>query len=234
METLTDIPFSLDAESLIARSHVAPGSDDAENLRSLVELATRNGKPKGAYTVSFIEGIDGDSVRIDGVSFMSRTLARNLRSVERVFPFVATCGHEMDEIFPAKADMLKEFWWDMIKARLLGVAVNHVLEHLHRLFRLGKTAIMQPGSGDATIWPIEQQQDLFSLLGDVEGQVGIRLTDSSLMVPNKTTSGLLFPTETDFQSCEVCYRENCPSRRVPFNKELWEEIQQDYPAQQDN
>jgi len=224
METLIDIPFLVDAKSLMARSCVEPGSDDAKDLQSLVELATQKGKPKAAYTVAFVEARDGDTVRIDGISFMSRTLARNLQSVERVFPFVATCGHEMDEAFPTKGDMLKEFWWDMIKARLLGVAECHVRDHLHRVFRLGKTATMRPGSGDATIWPIEQQQELFSLLGDVEGRVGVRLTPSSLMVPNKTTSGLLFPTETDFRSCEVCHRENCPSRHAPFNERLWEEI----------
>ena len=72
--------------------------------------------------------------------------------------------------------------------------------------------------GDASVWPIEQQQGLFSLLGDVEERVGVKLTDSFLMVPNKTTSGILFPTETDFRSCEVCHREDCPSRHAAFNK----------------
>ncbi len=47
------------------------------------------------------------------------------------------------------------------------------------------------------------------------------------MVPYKTTSGVLFPTEVDFRSCEVCRRENCPSRQAPFNKKLWEEIEND-------
>ena len=224
MEALTDIPFSVDTDSLMAQSHIEPGTNDARVLQSLIELAALRGRPKAAYTVAFVESRDGDSVQIDGVSFASRTLARNLQSVERVFPFVASCGHEMDEVFPAKGDMLKEFWWDMIKARLLGAAESHVREHLHQLFLLGKTATMRPGAGDADIWPIEQQHGLFSLLGDVEGRIGVRLTESSLMVPNKTTSGLLFPTETDFRSCEVCHRQNCPSRHAPFNEELWQEI----------
>ena len=55
----------------------------------------------------------------------------------------------------------------------------------------------------------------------------MRLTDSFLMVPNKTTSGILFPTETDFRSCEVCHRENCPSRHAAFNQALWDRIQHD-------
>ena len=228
METLAEIPFSLDAVTLMKQAHVEPGSDDAEELLALMDVAVKVGKPKAAYTVSFVEGRDGDTLEVGGISFTSRTLARNLESSERIFPLVATCGHEMDESRPARGDMLKEFWWDLIKTELLGAANRHLDDHLHRKFRLGKTAVMRPGSGDVSVWPIEQQRGLFALLGDdVEQAIGVRLTDSFLMVPNKTTSGILFPTEVDFRSCEVCHRENCPSRQAPFNKQLWEEIQSD-------
>ena len=227
MEILAEIPVSLDTAALLKQAHIEPESDDAEALRALVDAAMQVGKPKAAYAVSFVEGRNGDTLEIGGISFTSRTLSRNLASSERVFPMVATCGHEMDEACPARGDMLKEFWWDLIKTHLLGAANRYLNDHLHRKFRLGKTATMRPGSGDASVWPIEQQQGLFALLGDVERAIGVRLTDSCLMVPNKTTSGILFPTEVDFRSCEVCHRDNCPSRHAPFNKKLWDEIQHD-------
>jgi hypothetical protein len=224
MEILTEIPFSLDTDSLMKRVHVESGSDDAVEFRALADLAMQVGKPKAAYAVSFVELRDGDTARVGGISFTSRTLSMNLKSSERVFPLIATCGHEMDEAFPAKGDVLKEFWWDSIKTHLLGAANKYLNDHLHHRFRLGKTATMRPGSGDESVWPIEQQRGLFALLGDVQTAIGVRLTDSCLMIPNKTTSGMLFPTEKDFRSCEVCHRENCPSRQAPFNKRLWKEI----------
>ena len=224
MQILANIPFSLDPDQIMAQAHIEAGTDDAAELQSLIELANEIGKPKAAYSVSFVTDRDGDTVRIDDVCFTSRTLAHNLQSVERVFPLIATCGHELDREFSAKGDMLKEFWWDLIKTRLLGAANKFLNDHLQRKFRLAKTATMRPGSGDVSVWPIEQQQGLFALLGDVEGEIGAKLTDSFLMMPNKTTSGILFPTETDFRSCEVCHRADCPSRHAPFNEELWEEI----------
>jgi len=227
MRTLTKIPFCLDADQIMAQAHVEVRSSDAADLLSLIELAQEIGSPKAAYAPCFVTGRDSDRVQIDDVWFRSRTLAHHLESVERVFALVATCGHELDHGFPAKGDMLQEFWWDLIKARLLGVANKFLSEHLHETFRLSKTATMRPGSGDASVWPIEQQQGLFRLLDGVEEKLGVRLTESSLMVPNKTTSGILFPTETDFRSCEVCHRENCPARHAHFNKALWEEIQHD-------
>ena len=227
MEVLTEIPFALDAAALMKQLRIEPDSDDSEELRRLMDVAMEVGRPKAVYTVSFVEDRDGDTVRVGGIAFTSRTLSRNLASSERIFPLIATCGREMDEAFPARGDMLKEFWWDLMKAHLLDAASRHLSDHLHRRFRLGKTATMRPGSGDASVWPIEQQRELFALLGDVEQMIGVKLSDSFLMVPNKTTSGILYPTEADFRSCEVCHRENCPSRHAPFNEQLWEEIQHD-------
>ena len=227
MVILNEIPFSLDAASVMKQLHLEPESDDAKDFLRLMDVARKVGKPKAVYTEVFVEGRFDDTVKVGGVSFTSRTLSRNLASSERIFPLIATCGHEMDEAFPARGDMLQEFWWDVIKTHLLGAANRWIDEHLHRKFRLGKTAIMRPGSGDASLWPIEQQKALFALLGNVEQAIGVRLTDSCLMVPNKTTSGILFPAEVDFRSCEVCHRETCPSRHAPFNQQLWEEIQHD-------
>ena len=100
-------------------------------------------------------------------------------------------------------------------------------ELLDRKYKLGKTATISPGSGDVTVWPIEQQRELFALFVDVENLVGVRLTESFLMTPNKSVSGIRFPTEIDFQSCQLCHRENCPGRRAPFDKKLWESVQHD-------
>lgn len=224
METLTKIPFSLEPEQLMAQAHIEAGCSDARDLLALIDLGRQVGRPKAAYAACFITSRDGDNVQIDGVWFSSRTLARNLEPVERVFVSVATCGRELDEAFPARGDILQEFWLDLIKTHLLGAANKYLRDTLHRRFQLGKTASMAPGSGDANVWPIEQQRPLFTLLGNVEEAIGVRLTESCLMMPNKTVSGLLFATEKDFRSCEVCHREDCPSRQTAFNPELWEAL----------
>jgi hypothetical protein len=224
MDILTQIPFSLDRDALLKQAHLELESDEAEEFRVLMDLSLKVGKPKAAYTVSFIERKDRDTIQVGSVSFTSRTLSRNLASAERIFPLISTCGHEMDAASPTDGDALKEFWWDLIKTQMLFAANQHLTDHLHQRFRLGKTATMHPGSGDASVWPIEQQRPLFALLGDVQKSIGVTLTDSFLMTPNKTISGILFPTEKDFRSCEVCHRDNCISRQAPFNKHLWEEI----------
>jgi hypothetical protein len=123
--------------------------------------------------------------------------------------------------------MLAGWWLDTVKALVLGACRRALDGHLTRRFALGKTVTMSPGSGDATLWPIEQQRELFSLLGDVRGRIGVELTESFLMVPNKTVSGLRFATEVDFRSCQLCRREDCPGRSAAFDEGLWHSYERD-------
>ena len=224
IEALTTIPAKLDTDALMEQVHLAPPSHDAVEFELLVNRALEVAKPKAIYAESFIEHRGNDTVRINGITFTSPMLRANLAKIERVFPFVATCGHEMDEAGPPKGALLPEFWWDTIKAALLQCAGAHLHDHLKRRFLLGNSSCMRPGAGDADVWPIQQQRELFTLLGDVKKQIGVELTPSFLMIPNKSVSGIRFPTETDFRSCQVCRREICPGRAAPLDQALWTSI----------
>lgn len=232
IEALTDIPVEFDIEALMGRVHVQPRTADAETFTQLVDMAREVARPKALLAESFVEARGADTIRIDGVTFTSRMLRANLDRVERVFPYVATCGHEMDAASLPRDEFLAEFWWDTIKAAALTAATKHLQEHLQERFLLGKTASMNPGSGDVDVWPIEQQKELFGLFGDVESLIGVRLTPSFLMVPNKSVSGIRFTTEKDFRSCQVCRRENCSGRAAPFDEVMWKSTRQ-APAQQE-
>jgi len=225
MEALTRIPPELDLPTLMQRVHVAPDTDDAVAFAGLVSRAREVAKPKALFAEAFIAARGEHTVQIDGISFTSRLLRQNLDRVERVFPYVATCGRELDAVELPRGDVLAAFWWDTIKAAVLGAARAHLHAHLAQRFRLGKTATMSPGSGDVDTWPIEQQRELFALLGGVRPLIGVELTESCLMIPNKTVSGIVFPTETDFRTCQVCHREICPNRSAPFDEALWRSVQ---------
>jgi len=221
---LDDIPFDLDSDRLMKQAHVASGSDDATEFEQLIEKARRVGKPKAMFRECYIDDRGEETVTIDGITFTSRVLRANLDEPERVFVYVATCGAEMDAIETPDGDFLAQFWLDTIKASLLSNARAHLVAFLKRQYALGKIAAMSPGAGDATVWPIQQQRGLFTLLGDVKEAIGVELTDSFLMWPNKTISSFLFATEKDFQSCQLCHRDPCPGRRASFDPALWDSI----------
>jgi len=66
-----------------------------------------------------------------------------------------------------------------------------------------------------------QQRELFTLLGDTRGPVGVELTETCLMVPVKSVSGIFFPSETHYENCQLCPRETCPGRRAPYDSDLY-------------
>ncbi len=221
---IADIPFEPSAEALLERVRVSPGTDDARAFGAMLDKAKAVARPKAMVRECFVEARGPETVTINGINFTSRAVRMNLDKVERVFAFVATCGHEMDHVPLPADDVLAAFWWDTIKAALLGCAVDHLDLYLSRTFALGKIATMSPGEGDVMVWAIEQQRELFSLLGDVRQQIGVLLTDSMLMIPNKTRSGIVFPTDADFHSCQLCRRPDCPARRTPFDPGLWDTV----------
>jgi predicted transcriptional regulator len=79
---------------------------------------------------------------------------------------------------------------------------------------------MSPGS--LADWPIQAQRPLFALFDGAEARIEVRLKDSLLMVPSKSVSGIRFPTEQTFASCQLCPRADCPSRQAPYDPELYE------------
>lgn len=223
-QVLSDIPVEFDVSGLMKKVRIEPGSADEDEFRTMIEQARKLARPRALYRQAFVEERGENTVRIDGVTFTSPTLRKNLDEAERVFPFVATCGRELDDVETDPSNFLGSFWLDTIKEAALGMAIAHLNRHLEEKYALEKTSAMSPGSGDVNVWPIEQQKKLFSLLDDVQSAVGVELTESCLMIPRKSISGIRFPTDFDFRTCQLCHRENCPSRSAPFDPDLWEEM----------
>ena len=227
MVSICDIPFNLNFEYLSETLHIELGTKLSKEFEELVSVVQEIGKPKALYKVSFIDNKDSDSVTIDDVTFTSLALRKNLDSVNRVFPYIATCGIEVDEIVIENDDLEKKVWLYYIKLNLLQTSIQYLIEQIKRRYKVSDLSTMNPGSGDANVWPIEQLKKLFSIFSDVESLTGVRLTESLVMVPEMSVTGILFASETSFQSCQLCHRAKCPIRRAPFSKELWESINQD-------
>jgi hypothetical protein len=226
MVSFTEIPFALNTNQLFEYLRIEPGTDRAKEFEDLVNEVRKIGKPKALYKASFIDEKGEETITLDGVTFTSLALRKNLDSIERVFPYVATCGTEIDDIEIGQGDLQKKIWISLLKGNLLQTSMQFLREHLTKRYGVSNLSSMNPGSGDASVWPFEQQRELFSMCGDVEVLIGVRLTKSLVLVPDMSVAGILFPTDADFQSCQLCHRENCHFRRAPFDRELWESIKQ--------
>ena len=221
LRKIDNIPVTTSFGQVLERLKIED-EDDIAMIRGLFETAKEIVRPKVLYREAYVEEVSGKSVRIDDLSFESEVLAANLKNVHRVFAYVSTCGTEVDDWSHGEKDYVVSLWLDMIKELFLYEANTFFREYIKKAYEIKTLSAINPGSGEKDNWHISQQTRLFALVGSVKEEIGVTLTDSFLMVPIKSTSGLLYPSETEFVNCSLCGRKNCQGRRAAFDRELYE------------
>jgi hypothetical protein len=217
---LDPLEYRIDRPFLLAGLRLKEGSGHAEKIERLIQEAETVAHPRAIYRMAFIESRGDQHVVAEGIRFKSRVLKVNLDNLHRFFAYVVTSGCELDAWANAKTDILKRFWADAINEAVVNSARSFLDRHLQERYGLAKAARMSPGS--LTDWPLEEQRVLFELLGDTRKTIGVELTESLLMVPTKSVSGLVFTNEEGFASCQLCPREGCPGRRFPHDPGLYD------------
>ena len=219
MKVIENIPIKLDADELVKGLRIRRNVDYIrDKLDSLIETIAPVMNPKALYSVSFVDKIEGDRVTIGDTVFTSKVVRMNLEQVGRVFPYIVTAGVELDAVELSKGQ--SAMLLDQVKTVVVSKAYQYLRTHLAKKYGIKKLSSVGPGRLDE--WPITQQRELFSLFGDNVDRIGVHLTKTCLMVPVKTVSGLLFPSEAGFESCELCSREKCMGRRTAFDSKLVE------------
>ncbi len=148
---------------------------------------------------------------------MGRIIERQLRGAEAYALFVCTAGWEYEEYqhqLKEEGDMVRVFIADALGSVIAERCADRMEEALQTsIDKLGwhHTNRFSPGYCG---WHVSQQQLLFPLF---EGHTcGVKLTDSSLMVPIKSVSGIigLGPDVRHLDySCGLCDMQHCYKRR---------------------
>jgi hypothetical protein len=218
---LNPIPFTEDSDTFLSAIDCDPASDFADEALDLFRSGASIAVPKAVYRVCYLDSKSDECVCVAGVELRSRIMRVNLQNTDRLFPFIATCGTEMDEWADGVTDPLHRFWADALREYVLRGAFNAFTSHLKTHTNPGPTAVMNPGS--IADWPIQEQVNVFRLLGNGPEMIGVSLTDSFLMIPTKSLSGVIVPTEKDYVNCKLCPRENCSGRHAPYDPHFYQE-----------
>ena len=187
----------------------------------LVRSATDVARPRALYRRAVVEEVGENSVLISGHVFESSTLPQLFSRGDVVFPYVATCGIELEHIDVSAYDMLASWWRACIETEALHSAMHALEQAVQQHHGQADLSSVNPGSGNIEVWPIEQQSRLFSLIGDTRHTIGVELTESYLMRPSKSLSGILFASEHKYCNCNSCTRQNCPDRRAAFTGHVY-------------
>ena len=129
---------------------------------------------------------------------------------------MSTVGSEVEASRP-----MKRFCLDAVLNNVMFEATRYLRSHLERQFSIKQLSNLNPGETES--FPIDQQRKIFKILGNVEGMIGVKLTENCALVPTKSHSGIYYSTETEFISCRLCTHQRCSGRRAPYEPELAEQ-----------
>lgn len=213
--------FSIEAsefplEELWAAMGYRGGSPDAEVLaiserlvRELVPLA----KMRYMYRIATAEKISPKQVRLDGVEFLPGAIIGSyLDGMTDACVFVATAGREFEAAVRSMAkdgDIVADFIADSIGSVLAEMVVSRLEKDLGL-----ESTLSLPYSPGYCGWDIREQRQLFSLFPDEP--CGIRLSESSLMIPEKSISGFFAMGKNLVRQpyhCEICQNKKCYKRK---------------------
>lgn len=185
-------------------------------------------KPRLLYSIHKIKSSRDSLVLENNLVFKSLKLSKVFNGCSNLVCFLVTIGNPIEKEITRRT--LKKRSSDACILDAIGsVLVENMARKFHRRMEKkfqaeGKavTIRLSPGYCD---WLLEEQRKIFSLL-DAD-RVGIELTDSCLMKPRKSISGIfgimpsvntqLYPP---YNPCSECEKIDCIARRdFPFEQE---------------
>ena len=173
-------------------------------------------KPQYIYNVYSGNTLDTVSITIDNIKFKTgKIITHYLEGMEKCCVFATTAGIEYDAYkkqLRKKGEILEEYIADAIGSVIAEACVNNIAGELAE--KMDGSICTYPYSPGYCNWKLAEQQLLFSLLPDAP--CGIRLTESCLMLPIKSTTGIIGigkNIKRKAYACNICENKTCFKRR---------------------
>lgn len=161
-------------------------------------------------------GIDGMELHTGAV------ITPYLLDADRYVLFIATAGQEFEQFqheVKSSGDILQEFLLDSLGSAIAEAVVREVCSKVENYVLPLGYGVSHPYSPGYCGWHVTQQKFLFSLLP--EQPCGVRLSESSLMSPIKSVSGVIAVGERIVKrkyGCELCGKADCYKNRNKLKK----------------
>ncbi len=154
------------------------------------------------------------SVGIEGIVFHVRPIIfSQIRNADGAALFICTAGREVGELSRKSmkdGDLLRGYVYDVIGSEVAENAADMMQAELKRSLEENGLKITNRFSPGYCGWDVAEQHKLFSFFP--ENYCGITLTDSALMSPVKSVSGLIgigAKVKYAHYQCHKCDDKNC-------------------------
>lgn len=186
-----EIPFKIDVTKLNEDLKISKRLKIDDLISELINESEKIARPKGIYTEvqCKVNKEQGEIYILDKV-FKSKILASSIKNEAEVFPYIITCGMEIEKWSQDMDDIMKQYVVDGIKAQILFEATEFISRKIKESKNIKELTYHIPGYLDD--WSLYEQSDLFALFGEKPEDIEVSLSHSSLMKPTKSVSGIYY------------------------------------------
>lgn len=219
--SFTDLHISLpEIFEAMGYGNAVPDEAVTSEVHTLLERVAPIVHPRFAFFIT--EGAldtDQEMLAVGDVSFpIGKIITRQLRGSESFAFFAATAGTEFESFQHAlqqEGDMVQLYIADSLGSIIAEKAADKMEEAVDAFVQEKGWKHTNRFSPGYCGWHVSHQQKLFSLF-PVSEPCGIRLTESSLMIPIKSVSGVIGlgseVRKVDY-TCGLCTYEKCYRRK---------------------
>ena len=187
-----------------------------EMIDEVLSVASEYCDIQGGYKIIEDFSFDKDAhlVSIQGIPLdIHKIIFNQIKSAEKLALFVCTAGPKVGEWsrkLMAEGDLMKGYIVDVVGSEIVEKAMDKIQETLSIKMKAEGFNITNRYSPGYCNWSVSEQHKLFSLLP--ANFCDVRLTDTALMYPIKTVSGIIGIGKTikyNHYTCQICDMQNC-------------------------
>lgn len=199
--------------------------DDRELVTSLIEEILTESQEisniKAQFRVFDDVQFDNEtrSVTIDNINFQVKKIVfSQLKKSESVALFICTAGAEIglrSKKAMQERDFLKGYIYDVVGSEIVEAAADIMQDDLEKMILEKDKKITNRYSPGYCGWDVAEQHKLFQHFP--ENYCGIHLTQSALMDPVKSVSGIIGigkNVKNNPYTCRMCQQKDCVFRRA--------------------
>lgn len=187
-------------------------------IASIIENAPEHTNIQGGYLILDQFKIrDESKIQVNGLEFHpTKAIAHQVREAEKLAFFMITAGEGITTWSQGElteGDPMAGYFIDLIGSEIVVAALDRMFDDLAaKMGTAGFNITNRYSPGDCG-WPVTDQQKLFSLFP--ESFCGISLSESSLMFPIKSVSGIIgigVNVKKTAYACDLCEMDTCVYR----------------------
>ena len=220
---IDNITVELDADRVLSGQGVEPARASSRLREAAQEILAETAgliKPRVVYDIFPVSGFEHRRISFAGGSFDGALVARAFAGATELSIALCTIGPALDQKVAAlmeSGETFKAITLDGAGVAAIGAVSAAAAEKMVAAARARGLQTGMKASPGQEEWPLEQQRTVFELLPAAD--LGVRLTDSCLMLPRKSVTfaiGIGPEMREDALPCDFCTkRERCQWRHKP-------------------